>query len=65
MPERLNGEQGGPTALITISPAASTTGRAGGKRTNNGLLAIGLLFPWLLAALSLAVGAWLGFQLVR
>jgi peroxiredoxin len=32
---------------------------------NNGLLVVGLVFPWLLAALALAVGTWLGFQLIH
>ena len=32
---------------------------------NNSLLVVGMLFPWLLAALAVTVGAWLGFQLVH
>jgi peroxiredoxin len=32
---------------------------------NNDLLVVGLVLPWLLAALALAVGAWVGFQLVH
>src|SRR5947209_10905313 len=52
-------------ALPTISPAASTTGRAGGKRMNNSLFVVGMAFPWLLAAVFGALGAWIGFQLVH
>jgi hypothetical protein len=32
---------------------------------NNGLLVVGLVFPWLLAAVAVMVGAWIGFQLVH
>jgi peroxiredoxin len=32
---------------------------------NNGLIVVGMVFPWLLGALSVAMGAWLGFQLVH